>query len=101
MCQQVDRGKAPRTEGVNQRRKRSFANTPTAHVGRAAWADKVGFGLREERGQRGRLGRRSSGPVRVARPKVKKKVFEFTKALEICTRKFTRDFDMGIFPKFF
>jgi hypothetical protein len=29
------------------------------------------------------------------------KVFEFTKALEICARRFRRNFDMGIFPKFF
>jgi hypothetical protein len=62
-------------EGVNQRRKRIFANTPMPRVGRAAWAGKVGFGLREERGQWGRLGRRPSGPVRVAGPKVKKKDF--------------------------
>jgi hypothetical protein len=76
MCQRVDREKAPRTEGVNQRRKHIFASTPTVCVGWAAWAGKVGFGLREERGQRGRLGRRLSGPVRVAGPKVKKKDFE-------------------------
>jgi hypothetical protein len=75
MCQRVDREKAPRTEGVNQRRKHIFANTPTAHVGRAAWAGKVGFGLWEEKGQRGRLGRRPSGTVRVAGLKVKKKDF--------------------------
>jgi hypothetical protein len=75
MCQRVDREKAPRMEGVNQRRKRIFANTPTTRVGRAAWAGKVGFGLWEERGQRGGLGRRPSGPVRVAGPKVKKKDF--------------------------
>jgi hypothetical protein len=75
MCQRVDREKAPRMEGVNQRRKRIFANTPMPRVGRAAWAGKVGFGLREERGQWGRLGRRPSGPVRVAGPKVKKKDF--------------------------
>jgi hypothetical protein len=51
MCQRVDREKAPGTEGVNQRRKRIFTNTPTTRVGRAAWVGKVGFGLREERGQ--------------------------------------------------
>jgi hypothetical protein len=34
----VDREKAPRTEGVNQKRKRTSAITPTARVGRAAWA---------------------------------------------------------------
>jgi hypothetical protein len=75
MCQRVDREKAPRTEGVNQRRKRISANTPTTRVGRAAWAGKVGFGLREKRGQWGRLGQKPSGPVRVARAKVKKKDF--------------------------
>jgi hypothetical protein len=75
MCQRVGREKAPRTEGVNQRRKRIFANTPTVRMGRAAWAGKVGFGLREERGQRGRLGQRPSGTVKVAGPKVKKKDF--------------------------
>jgi hypothetical protein len=58
----VDREKAPRTEGVNQRRKRTSANTPMARVGRAAWA---GLWLRaagEEIVQRGRLGQRLSGP---------------------------------------
>jgi hypothetical protein len=47
----VCREKAPRTEGVNQRRKHTSAITPTMHVGRAAWA-----GLREKRGQRGPAG---------------------------------------------
>jgi hypothetical protein len=28
-------------------------------------------------------------------------IFEFTKALEICTRRFRRNFDTRIFPKFF
>jgi hypothetical protein len=28
-------------------------------------------------------------------------IIEYTKALEICTRRFRRNFDMGIFPKFF
>jgi hypothetical protein len=27
-------------------------------------------------------------------------IFEYTKSLEICTRKFRRNFDMRIFPKF-
>jgi hypothetical protein len=31
----------------------------------------------------------------------KKWIFEFTKALEICRRRFRRNFEMGIFPKFF
>jgi hypothetical protein len=57
---------------MNQRRKRIFANKPTARVGRAAWADKVGFSLQDERV---RLGQKPSGLVRVAGPKVKKKDF--------------------------
>jgi hypothetical protein len=28
-------------------------------------------------------------------------IFEFNKALEICTRRFRRNFEVGIFPKFF
>jgi hypothetical protein len=28
-------------------------------------------------------------------------IFEYTKASEICRRRFRRNFDMGIFPKFF
>jgi hypothetical protein len=28
-------------------------------------------------------------------------IFEYTKALEICTRRFRRNFDIRIFPKFF
>jgi hypothetical protein len=28
-------------------------------------------------------------------------IFEYTKALKICTMRFRRDFDVGIFPKFF
>jgi hypothetical protein len=75
---------------------------------RAGWAGEGGFGLRGQRGQRGWLGQRLSGPVKLAEPKVRKKdfwiknwIFEFTKSLEICRRRFRRNFDMGIFPKFF
>jgi hypothetical protein len=32
---------------------------------------------------------------------IKNKIFYFTKAFKICTRRFRRNFDMGIFPKFF
>jgi hypothetical protein len=42
---------------------------------RASWAGKDGFGPREERGQRGRLDQRPSGPVRLAEPNAKKKNF--------------------------
>jgi hypothetical protein len=36
MRQRGEREKAPRTEDVNQRRKRLLQNTPKAHAGRAA-----------------------------------------------------------------
>jgi hypothetical protein len=52
-----------------------------------------------------RLGRLAAGPIG---PKVKensflnkKLIFEYTKALEICRRRFRRNFDMRIFPKIF
>jgi hypothetical protein len=31
----------------------------------------------------------------------KNKIFEFTKTLENCTRRFRMNFDVGIFPKLF
>jgi hypothetical protein len=58
----VGRQKAPTTEGVNQRRKRTSAITPMTRVGRAAsaglWASAYGRG--EASGSR--LGQRLSGP---------------------------------------
>jgi hypothetical protein len=57
-------------------------------VGRkAGWA---GWPL----GRLGRKGRKNSFLN-------KNLIFEYTKALEICRRRFRRNFDMGIFPKFF
>jgi hypothetical protein len=67
----VGREKAPRTEGVNQRRKRTSAITPTTRVGRP-----VGFGLRERRGQRESAGPKAKWAARSAEPKMKKKIFE-------------------------
>jgi hypothetical protein len=68
----------------------------------------VGFSLREKRGQRGPAGPEAEWAARSAVTKAKKKkfwiknwIFEFTKALEICIRRFRRNFDMRIFPKFF
>jgi hypothetical protein len=69
----VCREKAPRTEGVNQRRKHTSAIMPTARVGRVAWAGLWASACGRREASRGRLGRRPSGPVRVAGPKVKKK----------------------------
>jgi hypothetical protein len=72
----VDREKAPRTEGMNQRRKRTSAITPTARVGKAAWAGlwALAYGRREASGNR--LGQRPSGlQVRPGR-KRRKEIFE-------------------------
>jgi hypothetical protein len=68
----------------------------------------VGFGLWQKRGQRGPARPEGEWAARSAGPKARKKnfriknwIFEFTKALEICTRRFRRNFDIRIFPKFF
>jgi hypothetical protein len=52
--------------------------------------------------------RASTGEARPDGPKSKENYFrinfgcfEYTKALEICSRRFRRNFDMGIFRKFF
>jgi hypothetical protein len=68
----------------------------------------MGFGLQEWRGQREPAGPKADWAARSAGRKARKKnlriknwIFEFTKALEICRRRFRRNFDMRIFPKFF
>jgi hypothetical protein len=74
---------------------------------RASWAGRVGFGPREERGQWEPAGPKVGWAAWSAGPKIRKKnfrfknwIFEFTKALEFC-RRFWRNFDMRVFPKFF
>jgi hypothetical protein len=56
-------------------------------------------------GPKGRMGPLAAGPIG---PKVRRNyflnnnlIFEYTKALEICRRRFKRNFDMRIFPKIF
>jgi hypothetical protein len=45
---------------------------------------------------------RSAGPKAKKRiSELKNWIFKFIKALEICRRRFRRNFDMRIFPKFF
>jgi hypothetical protein len=99
-------GEATSSEGANEKGKRTPAETPSTH-GLDGLA-RGGFGLQGQRGQRGWLGKRSSGPE--GRPgrkqgkrisELKNWIFEFSKALEICRRRFRRNFDMGIFPRFF
>jgi hypothetical protein len=58
----VGREKAPRTEGVNQRRKRTSAITPTARVGRAAWVGLWASACGRGEASGSRLGQRPSGP---------------------------------------
>jgi hypothetical protein len=72
-------------------------------MGRQGWLQPV-----RGEGPVGLAGPKAKWAVTLARPKVKKKnfsiknwIFEFTKALEICTRRFRRNFHMRIFPKFF
>jgi hypothetical protein len=69
----------------------------------ASWAGKVEFGPREERGQRagwanGRVGRKvGQAESEEKNFWIKILIFEFTNTLEICTRRFRRNFDMRIF----
>jgi hypothetical protein len=56
----------------------------------------------------GLAGPEAEQAARLAGPKARKKnfrikigFFELTKALEICRRRFRRNFDMRIFPEFF
>jgi hypothetical protein len=99
------RERQPAREGMI--RKRKHISLEDATDVRAGWAGRDDFGLRGRRGMwagwaRGRTGRG------VGRAKSKEKnfriknwIFEFTRALEICRRRFRRNFDMRIFPKFF
>jgi hypothetical protein len=85
-----------------------FYNYANGACGLSGLGQPVGFGLRERRGQREPAGQKAEWAARSAGPKTRKKnfriknwIFEFTKALEICRRRFRRNFDMRIFPKFF
>jgi hypothetical protein len=73
----------------------------------AGWpvGQREGEGRWAAAGPKGRMGRLAARPIG---PKVKENsfpnkdlIFEYTKALEICRRRFRRDFDMRIFPKIF
>jgi hypothetical protein len=56
-------------------------------------------------GPKGRVGQLAAGPIGPEAEKnplgIKIGFFEFTKALQICTRRFRRNVDTRIFPKFF
>jgi hypothetical protein len=99
------RERRPAREGVI--RKGKCISREDATDARAGWVGRDCFGLRGQRGRwagwaRGGMGRG------VGRAESKEKnfgiknwIFEFTMALEICIRRFRRNFDMRIFPKFF
>jgi hypothetical protein len=95
----------PAREGANQKGKR--ISREDAIDARAGWAGRDSFNLR---GRHGRWAGWARGQAdrKVGRAEIKKKnfrikncIFQFTKALEICERRFRRNFDMRIFPKFF
>jgi hypothetical protein len=81
--------------GGSQRRGRSSVSggRRKKRPGRAEWAERPN----RPAGQLGRLG------WKLKRISFQNKnwIFKFTNALEFCTRKFRRNFDVGIFPKFF
>jgi hypothetical protein len=75
-------------------------------VGRGGCGEGCGShgGLTRRRGLRGRVGRLATGPngpevTETSFPN-KNLIFDYSKALEIC-RRFRRNFEVGIFPKFF
>jgi hypothetical protein len=57
------------------------------------------------RGPTGRVGWLAAGPngpeVKENSFSNKKLIFDYSKVLEICRRRFRRNFEVGIFPKFF
>jgi hypothetical protein len=74
---------------------------------RARWAGRAvsACGGNEANGL---VGRKAGWAARSVGLKIRKKnfriknwIFEFTKALLICRRRFRRNFEVGIFPKFF
>jgi hypothetical protein len=99
------RERRPAQEGVVRKGKRISREDATD--ARTGWADRDCFGLRGRCGRwagwaRGRTGHgvgRAESKEKNFR--IKNWIFEFTKALEICRRRFRRNFDMKIFPKFF
>jgi hypothetical protein len=78
-------------------------NTPFGKYAKAAWAEwaeRRPGGLRAKRASTGRAG---PDGLKYEESSFSNKnwIFEYTKALEICTRRFRRNFDMRIFPKIF
>jgi hypothetical protein len=81
--------------GVSRWRRRSFVSggRRKKRLGWDEWAKRPNRPV----GRLGRLGRK----LKRNSFRNKNGFLKFTKALEICTRRFRRNFDVGIFPKFF
>jgi hypothetical protein len=62
-------------------------------AGWARWAKRLSMPM----GRLGRLGQN----LKKSLSEIKNLIFEFTRDLEICTRRFRRNFETRIFPKFF
>jgi hypothetical protein len=97
-----------RDERRESKEKAHFCNYANGARWLSGLGRPVGFSLQERRGQRELAGLKADWAARSAGPKARKKnfriknwIFEFTKALEICRRRFRRNFDMRIFPEFF
>jgi hypothetical protein len=91
-----DRGRRRRRRAAQTRRRDGLANTPRPH--RPGWGEHVRMlACGAERASTGEAGPNSEEKFFSN----KNWIFEFTKALEICRRRFRRNFDMRIFPKFF
>jgi hypothetical protein len=71
-------------------------------VGLCKLEEEVGFGKYAKAAQAG-MGEAGPGGPNSEKKFFSNKnwIFQFTKAFEICRRKFRRNFDMRIFPKFF
>jgi hypothetical protein len=90
------------------KKKAHFCNYANGARGLSGLGRPVFFGLWERRGQQEPAGPKAEWAARSAGLKARKKnfriknwIFEFTKDLEICGRRFRWNFDMRIFPKFF
>jgi hypothetical protein len=99
------RGRRPAREGVNRREKRIYhedaIDVRAGWAGRAisACGDGAAGGLA---GPEAKRATGSAGPKNRKRNfRIKNLIFEFIKALKIRRRRFRRNFDMRIFPKFF
>jgi hypothetical protein len=93
------RERRPTQEGANRKGKRIFREDATD--ARARWAGWDDFGPRGRRGRWAGWARVRTGRKVGRAESIKNWIFEFTKALEICRRRFRRNFDMRIFRKFF